>query len=130
MQNAVVAHSGTLPIECSERNARSLGVQLSFRWNHCPDLFCPFLLKRKTTRRSLNVLTVTSSFNWKEVGLRWCSVGDRTLVPCDVDGRRCVRLEGEPRPHHIVSCLQRLWRRRRRCPRKSFEGNGFRRFHS
>ena len=69
--------------------------------------------------------TVTHSFKWEEVGLRWCSVGDRTLVPSGVGSRRCVRLEGEPRPHHIVSCLQPCWRRRRRCPRKSFEGNGF-----
>ena len=75
MQNAVVDHSGTRPIECNERNARSLGVQLGFRWNTCPDLLCPFLIKRKTTRRSLIVPTVTSSFNWEEVGLRSCSGG-------------------------------------------------------
>ena len=74
MQNAVVDHSGTRPVECSERNARSLGVQLSFRWNPCLDLFFPFLIK-KTTRRSLIVPTVTSSFNWEEVGLRSCSGG-------------------------------------------------------
>ena len=125
MQNAVVDHSGTLPIECNESNALSLGVQLSFRWNTCPDLFCPFLIKRKTTRRSLIVPTVTHSFKWEEVGLRWCSVGDRTLVPSGVGSRRCARSEGEPRPHNIGSTPQPCWRRRRRCPRKSFEGNVF-----
>ena len=120
MQNAVVDHSGTRPTECSERNARSLGVQLSFRWNPCPDLFCPRLITRRTTRRSL-----TSSFNGEKVGLRSCSVGDRTLVPSSVGSRRCARPEGEPRPHHIGFMQQRCWRRRCRCPRRSFEGNGF-----
>ena len=75
MQNAVVDHSGTRPIDGSERNARSLGVQLSFRWNPCPDLLCPLLITRKTTRRSLIVPTVTYSFNWEEVGLRLLSGG-------------------------------------------------------
>ena len=124
MQSAVVDHSGTRPVECSERNARSLGVQLCFRWNTCLDLFFPFLIK-KTTRRSLIVPTVTSSFNREEVGLSSCSVGDRTRVPSGVGSRRCATSEGEPRRHNIGSTLQRCWRRRRRCPRRSFEGNGF-----
>ena len=125
MQNAVVDHSGTRPIDCSERNAGSLGVQLSFRWKPCPDLVCPLRITRKTTRRSLIVPTVTSSFNWEEVGRRSCSVGDRTLVPSGVGGRRCARSEGEPRPRHIVSPPQQCGRCRRRCTRRSFEGNGF-----
>ena len=100
--------TGARPIECSERNARSLGVQLSFRWNPCPDLFCPLLIKRNTTRRSLIVPTVTSSFNWEEVGLRSCSVGDRTRVPSGVGSRRCARSEGEPRPHNIGSTLSTM----------------------
>ena len=125
MQNAVVVHSGTRPLDCSERNARSLGVQLSFRWNPCPDLFCPLLITRKTTRRSTIVPTVTSSFNWEEVGRRSCRVGDRTLVPSGVGGRRCARSEGAPRPRHIVSPPRQCGRCRRRCPRRSFEGNGF-----
>ena len=86
---------------------RSLGVQLSFRCNPCPDLFCPLLITRKTTRRSLIVPTVTSSFNWDEVGLRSCSVGDRTFVPSGVGSRHCARSEGEPRAHHIGSTPQR-----------------------
>ena len=122
---AVVDHSGTRPIKCSERNARSLGVQLSFHWNTCPDFFCPLLITRKTTRRSLIVPTVTSSFNWEEVGLRSCSVGDRTLVPSGVGSRRCARSEGEPRPHHIEARLEQCGRRWRHCARRSFEGNGF-----
>ena len=112
-------------LQCSERNARSLGVQLSFRGNPCPDLLCPLLIKRNTTRRSLIVPTVTSSFNWEEVGLRSCSVGDRTRVPSGVGSRLCARSEGEPRPRHTVSTQQRCWRCGRRCPRRSFEGNGF-----
>ena len=36
--------------------------------------------------------TVTSSFNWEEVGRRSCSVGDRTLVPSGV-GCRAVQYQ-------------------------------------
>ena len=41
-------------------------------------VFFFFSSQEKTTRRSLIVATVTSSSNSEEVGLRSCSVGDRT----------------------------------------------------
>ena len=102
-----------------------LEVQLSFRWNPCPDMFCPPLVTRKTTRRSLIVPTVTSSFNWEEVGLRSCSVGDRTLVLSGVGSRRCERSEGERHSHRTEAGQEQSGRGRRRCPRRSIEGNGF-----
>ena len=52
-------------------------------------------------------------------------MSDSTPLRCGVGERCCARSEGEPSPHHIGSFFQQGGRRRRHCPRRIFEGNGF-----
>ena len=51
--------------------------------------------------------------------VQWC------VLSAGVGSRRCARIEGERHADQPRSLSQRCWRRRRRCPRRSFEGNGF-----
>ena len=63
-----------------------------------------------------------------QLGRSWTTqlqCGYRTLVPSGVGSRRCERSEGERHSHRTEAGLEQSGRRRRRCPRRSIEGNCF-----
>ena len=58
--------------------------------------------KNKTTRQSLMVPSLTSSFYWEERGLRCAVVCDSTHLRSVVRGRCCERSQGQHHPHQVV----------------------------
>ena len=58
--------------------------------------------KNKTTRQSLMVPSLTSSFCWEERGLRCAVVCGSTHLRSVVRRRCCERSQGQHHPHRVV----------------------------
>ena len=124
-QNALV-DSDRSASDLMQRTQRNVPCSL---WSDTLYFFFVLVAKiREMTRPSLTIPSLTRLMMLRRTRtalVQWCVAACMRAATCALEGRWCARSQGEHLSHRTRSLEKQSGRRRRHCPRRNFEGNGF-----